>query len=145
MSDKAKSGDMVKVHYKGSLEDGEVFDTSAGREPLEFTVGSGQVIPGFDEAVIGMGIGESKTKHIPSEEAYGPRRNDLQMQVERAKLPDTLDLKVGAMLGIQSHTGDVTRVTVTDLTDDTVTLDANHPLAGKDLTFEIELVEILAA
>lgn len=136
---------MVKVHYKGSLEDGEVFDSSTGKEPLEFTVGAGQVISGFDEAVVGMEVGESKTQRIPAGEAYGPRREELQMHVDRAKLPDTIELELGAMLGIQSPTGDVTRVTVTGLTDELVTLDANHPLAGKDLTFEIELVEILAA
>jgi FKBP-type peptidyl-prolyl cis-trans isomerase 2 len=142
---KVKKGDTVKVHYTGSLVNGQVFDSSQGKEPLEFTVGAGEVIGGFENAVIGMGVGESKTEHIQSQNAYGPRREELQLEVERSKLPPSLELEVGQMLGIESQAGEVTRVTVAGVNDQSVTLDANHPLSGKDLKFDIQVVEILAA
>ena len=145
LMEKVKPGDTVKVHYTGSLENGQVFDSSEGKEPLEFTVGAGEVIGGFEKAVVGMAVGESKTEHIPSQNAYGPRREELQLEVERTKLPPSLEIEVGQMLGIQSPTGEVTRVTVAGVQDNSVTLDANHPLAGKDLKFDIEVVDILAA
>jgi peptidylprolyl isomerase len=122
-----------------------VFDSSEGKEPLEFTVGAGEVIGGFENAVIGMAVGDSKTERIPSQDAYGPRRDELRLEVERSKFPPTLDIEVGQMLGIEAPTGEVTRVTVAGVQDETVILDANHPLAGKDLKFDIEVVQILAA
>jgi len=138
----AKDGDTVKVHYTGTLGDGTTFDTSVEREPLEFTLGAGQVIPGFEEAVIGMQVGQSKTVTIPSEEAYGPHSDELIMVVERDQLPEGLDPEVGQQLQTQGADGRTTIVVVTEVSETTITVDANHPLAGKDLTFEIELVEI---
>jgi FKBP-type peptidyl-prolyl cis-trans isomerase 2 len=143
--ERVKPGDTVKVHYRGCLENGQVFDSSEGNEPLEFTAGAGEVIGGFDRAVMGMAVGESKTQHILSQDAYGPRREELEFEVERSKFPPSLEIEVGQTLGIQSPTGEVTRVTVAGVQDNSVTLDANHPLAGKDLKFEIEVVEIRAA
>ena len=139
---KAKSGDTVKVHYTGTLEDGTVFDTSVEREPLEFTVGQGQLIPGFEQAVIGMKIGDLKTINIPADQAYGPYRDDLILVIERDQLPEDLDPEVGQQLQMTQADGEVVRVMVSDVSEATVTIDANHPLAGKDLTFEIELIEI---
>ena len=139
---KAESGDTVKVHYTGTLEDGTVFDTSVGREPLEFTLGQGQLIPGFEQAVIGMKIGDSKTVNIPADQAYGPYRDDLIQVIERDQLPEGLDPEVGQQLQMTQADGEVVRVMVSDVSEATITIDANHPLAGKDLTFEIELIEI---
>ncbi len=138
----ASSGDTVKIHYTGTLEDGSVFDSSRGREPIEFTIGEGQVIAGFEQAVVGMSPGDSKTATIPAAEAYGPRHDEMMMQVERDRLPDDLDPEVGMRLRIDRGEGQDMVVNVTEVTDSHVTIDANHPLAGKDLTFELELVEI---
>jgi len=138
----AKSGDIVKVHYTGTLEDGTVFDTSVEREPLEFTLGQGQLIPGFEQAVIGMKVGDLKTIEIPADQAYGPHRDDLILVIERDQLPVDLDPKVGQQLQMMQADGRSIVVTITDVFETTVTIDANHPLAGKKLTFEIELVEI---
>jgi len=138
----ANDGDTVKVHYKGTLEDGTVFDTSRGREPLEFTLGGGTIIPGFEEAVKGMQVGQTKTVTIPAEEAYGPHRDELVMVIERDKLPEGLNPAIGQQLQMQQADGRTAVVVVTDVSETTITIDANHPLAGKDLTFEIELVEI---
>ena len=138
----AKDGDTVHIHYTGKLDDGQVFDTSVNRDPLSFTLGEGQVIPGFEEAVRGMAKGESKTTTIPPENAYGPRQEALKMAFPRAELPDGLEPQVGQTLNMQTAEGQTFQVRVTDTTDDTVQLDANHPLAGEALTFEIELVEI---
>ncbi|MBU2491358.1 MAG: peptidylprolyl isomerase [Bacteroidetes bacterium] len=137
-----KTGDKVKVHYKGTLNDGSVFDSSEGRDPLEFEVGSGQVIPGFDQAVVGLTVGESKTVNIPSEEAYGPYQENMVLAIERDKFPEGLNLTVGEQLQVPSQGGQPVVVVIKDVTDDKVTLDANHPLAGEDLNFNIELVEI---
>jgi len=137
-----KTGDKVKVHYKGTLNDGSVFDSSEGRDPLEFEVGSGQVIPGFDEAVVGLTVGESKTVNIPSEEAYGPYQENMVLAIERDKFPEGLNLTVGEQLQVPSQGGQPVVVVIKDVTDNKVTLDANHPLAGEDLNFNIELVEI---
>ena len=139
----AKSGDKVKVHYKGTLNDGSVFDSSEGREPLEFVVGSGQVIPGFDNAVMGLSVGESKSVNIPSAEAYGPYQENMVLAIEKDKFPAGLSLTVGEQLQIPSQNGQPVVVVIKEVTDDKVTLDANHPLAGQDLNFNIELVEIM--
>jgi peptidylprolyl isomerase len=141
----AKKGDTVAVHYTGTLGDGTVFDSSRERQPLEFQLGSGQVIPGFDAAVEGLEQGQTVKTTIECEKAYGQRNEELVLQAPRANIPEGVQLEVGRRLQARSQDGQVTRVTVTEVTDDTVTLDANHPLAGQDLTFEIELVEIRAA
>lgn len=137
----AKTGDRVRVHYRGTLDDGSVFDDSEGREPLEFTIGSGQVIPGFDRAVTGMNVGDARTVTIPAGEAYGARRDELVLSVPRGNLPDDMDPVVGDRLQL-SQEGQSFVVTVTDVSADAITLDANHPLAGQDLTFELQLVDI---
>jgi len=139
----AQLGDTVKVHYTGTLEDGTVFDSSIDREPLEFTIGEGKLIPGFEEAVVGMSQGESKTVEIPSDEAYGSYYEELVFVVERDQLPPDLQPEVGQQLQFQQEDGTIVTLTVIDVSELSVTLDANHPLAGKDLTFEIQLVEIL--
>lgn len=137
----AKSGDTVRVHYTGKLEDGSVFDSSDGRDPLEFTVGSGQVIPGFDQAVTGMSPGDERQVKISAAEAYGDRKDDLVIVVERAQLPPDIDPAVGQQLQL-SQEGRAFVVTVADVNERSITLDANHPLAGEDLTFDLQLVEI---
>lgn len=138
----AKQGDTVKVHYTGKLDDGTVFDSSAGRDPLEFTVGSGQLIAGFDAGVTGMSIGESKTVQIPSADAYGPHHEEMVIAVGREEFPPDLAPAIGDQLQMRHDTGQIMMVTVIEVSDANVTLDANHPLAGKDLTFELELVEV---
>ncbi len=137
-----KRGDNVKVHYTGTLSDGTVFDSSTGLEPLSFAVGSGQVIPGFDDAVVGMQVGESKTVHIPAEKAYGYRNEELVLQAPVEQIPPDLNPEVGMRLEMGGANGEILRVMVTDLTDSHITLDANPPLAGEDLHFAIELVEL---
>ena len=139
---KAKKNDNVKVHYTGKLDDGTEFDSSRGKEPLEFTVGKRDVIAGFDAAVVGMAVGESRTVKIPVGEAYGARREDLVIRVEIAKFPPHIKPELGLHLQINQPEGPVLNVLITDITDKEITLDANHPFAGKDLTFDIELVEI---
>jgi len=140
---KAQEGDTVKVHYTGKLKDGSVFDTSENREPLEFTLGQGQLIPGFEKAVIGMEEGNKTTVSIPSDEAYGERQSELEVQVSLEELPSEIEPEEGMQLQLkQNDSGQAIPVVVTEVTDETVTLDANHPLAGKDLTFDIELVNI---
>ena len=138
----AKLNDKVSVHYTGKLDDGTVFDSSVQREPLEFTVGEGQVIPGFENAVVGMETGDSKTVRIPADEAYGQRRDDMLIEVERDQFPPHIEPEVGQQLQVRQANGQPVVVSVAEVSDDNVTLDANHPLAGKDLTFEIELVHI---
>jgi FKBP-type peptidyl-prolyl cis-trans isomerase 2 len=142
MSD-AKSGDTVRIHYTGTLPDGSTFDSSAGRDPLEFTVGSGQIIPGLDRAIDGMSVGEKKTVEVPASEAYGDRNPEGVQTVPRAQVPDHIPLDPGTQLQVQTGDGRTLPVTVADVTEEAVVLDANHPLAGKDLTFEVELVEIV--
>jgi FKBP-type peptidyl-prolyl cis-trans isomerase 2 len=140
---RAERGDTVRVHYTGRLEDGTVFDTSRDRHPLQFPIGEGRLIPpGIQQALVGMRPGESKTVRIPMEEAYGPYRESLVVTVDRDRFPEHLDLQVGQTLEITSSTGQVTVVTVTDMSDSEVTLDANHPLAGQDLILDLRLIEI---
>lgn len=138
----AEQGDTVTVHYTGRLEDGTVFDSSEGKDPLEFTVGEGRLIPGFEQGVLGMEPGQSKTVNIPSEDAYGPYDPELVTEVERSELPADLELEVGMQLQGSQPDGRVAIFTVKDFTNSTVTLDANHRLAGKDLIFDIEVVEV---
>jgi peptidylprolyl isomerase len=141
--EKAKADDTVKVQYTGKFEDGTVFDSSAGRDPLEFTLGKRMVIPGFEAAAMGMSPGEKKTVNIPAEEAYGPRREDMVMEVDRANMPSDIQPEVGQILQIGQSQDQMLQVMVTQVTEESVILDANHPLAGMDLVFEIELVEIV--
>ncbi|MFO0754458.1 MAG: peptidylprolyl isomerase [Thermodesulfovibrionales bacterium] len=138
--EKAHDGDRVKVHYTGRLSDGTVFDSSEGCEPLAFTLGEGHLIQGFESAVAGMSVGEKKTVIIPAGEAYGPRRDDLVVRVERSQVPRDIDLEVGMGLQIKQNGGAI-QVVVTEMDENGVTLDANHPLSGQDLTFDIQLVE----
>jgi FKBP-type peptidyl-prolyl cis-trans isomerase 2 len=139
----AKSGDTVRIHYTGTLSDGSTFDSSKGRDPLEFKLGTGQVIAGFDAAVDGMRTGEAKTVEIPADQAYGPHNAEGRHSFPRDKVPDNVPLETGTQLQLQSSQGQPMMVTIAEVTDDAVILDANHPLAGKDLTFQIELVEIV--
>ncbi|SKA70405.1 FKBP-type peptidyl-prolyl cis-trans isomerase [Desulfobaculum bizertense] len=138
----AKSGDTVKIHYTGTLSDGTEFDSSREREPLEFALGAGAVIPGFDAAVEGMEVGEKKTVNIPCAEAYGERVEQAIAVVPREHFPEDLKPEVGMSLQVPREDGTPIIVTVTEISEEAVTLDGNHPLAGQDLTFEIELVEI---
>jgi peptidylprolyl isomerase len=138
----AKSGDTVTIHYTGTLEDGTEFDSSAGRDPLQFTVGSGQVIPGFDQAVEGMAVGDKKSVHIEPEQAYGPRQDQMIHEVPKSALPPNLEPEIGMGLQARNQQGENIRLTVTDVGEETITVDANHPLAGKALHFEIELMQI---
>lgn len=139
----AKAGDTVQVHYKGTLSDNSVFDSSEGRDPLEFTIGSEQVIPGFDSAVNGMKMGDKKTVTIQSSDAYGEHRAELIINLDRERLPEDLKPEIGRQLQLSGPEGQTAVMTIIDFNDTTITLDANHPLAGKDLTFEIELVGVV--
>jgi FKBP-type peptidyl-prolyl cis-trans isomerase 2 len=138
----AKRGDTVHVHYTGSLEDGTIFDSSESRAPIVLTLGGGDVIPGFEEAIVGMSIGDKKIETIDVQRAYGDRRDDLIFRVDRERLPSDEELLVGDVLRVGFPDGGSTTVQVTAVDGDTVTLDANHPLAGKTLVFELELVSI---
>ena len=138
----AKRGDTVRVHYRGTLDDGTEFDSSAGSDPIAFTIGSGQVIPGFENAIEGMAPGEKKTERIDAGNAYGGRRDDMVFTVGREQMPEDADVEVGDMLQVGFPDGSNATVQVAAIDERSVTLDANHPLAGKDLTFELELVSI---
>ena len=139
----AQAGDNVKVHYKGTLPDGQLFDSSEGREPLAFQLGSGQVIKGFDDGVTGMEIGDKKTINIPNEDAYGPVNEEMIINFDRSQIPAEIPLEVGGTLNMhQDGNGQVIPVVIKDVTEEFVLLDANHPLAGQDLIFELELVGI---
>ena len=138
----AKTGDQVSLHYTGTLNDGTVFDSSKGSEPLRFTLGANQVIPGFDNAVVGMAPGDTKVVHIPVDQAYGPRRDEMILEVPPQEFPPDVEPQVGDRLQIRQADGKSFPVTVSDVRDDAVTLDGNHPLAGEDLNFEIELLAI---
>jgi len=138
----AKRGDLVHVHYSGRLDDEAVFDTSEGRDPLIFQLGKGQVVPGFDKAVAAMEMGEKKTVTIPAAEAYGPRVDQLTFTAPVKNLPPGFEPRVGEMMGLETRDGRQMDVVITHVDDRVVKMDGNHPLAGKDLTFDIELVKI---
>ncbi|NIM91841.1 MAG: peptidylprolyl isomerase [Candidatus Aminicenantes bacterium] len=140
----AKNGDKIKVHYTGKFEDGTVFDTSEERGPLEFTIGEGEVIPGFEKSIVGMEVDEKKTVTISPEEAYGPRREELIWERKKSEFPEGITPAVGKQVGVRLNQPDAPLINaiITDVSEDTVTLDANHPLAGKTLVFDIELVGI---
>ena len=138
----AKTGDTVKIHYTGTLDDGTQFDSSEGRDPLEFEVGSGQVIPGFDKAVEGMAVGDEKAVSIEPEDAYGPRHDQMIQEVPKTALPDNLTPEVGMGLQAQGQDGQVINLTVTEVGEESITVDGNHPLAGQALNFDIQLVDI---
>ena len=140
--EKAKTGDSVEVHYKGTLEDGSVFDTSEGREPLKVVLGENRLLKDFEDAVLGMAIGEKKRVVIEAEDAYGEVRSDLVIRVDLANLPENIDPEVGMEFKLKSPEGQEFIVAITAIDDQSVTLDANHPLAGKQLTFDIELAKI---
>jgi peptidylprolyl isomerase len=138
-----KPGDTVRIHYTGTLADGSTFDSSAGRDPLEFTVGSGQIIPGLDIALPGMAVGDKKVVEVPCAQAYGEADPNARQAVPRGEIPADIPLDLGTQLQVQTPTGQVMQVVVAEVTDTEVTLDANHPLAGRDLTFAIELMDIV--
>jgi peptidylprolyl isomerase len=138
-----KKGDKVKVHYHGRLTSGETFDKSEGREPLEFEVGGGNVIKGFDDGVTGMTVGDKKTITIPFNEAYGPRNPDMLIEMPKERFPQDMEIEVGMPLGMSDGQGQQFQVVITEIKENIVMLDANHPLAGHDLVFDLELVEII--
>jgi peptidylprolyl isomerase len=137
-----KVGDTVRIHYTGTLNDGSTFDSSEGRDPLQFEVGSGQIIPGLDKELPGMAVGDKKTVNIPAAEAYGEKNPQMQQAIPREQIPANIPLELGMRLQMQTPEGQVIPVTVAAVDEQTVTLDANHPLAGKDLTFDFEVVSI---
>ena len=138
----AMEGNTVRVHYTGKLDDGTVFDSSAGGDPLEFTIGQGQMIPGFERGVVGMELGETRTVIVAADQAYGVHRPDGVFEIDRSEIPTTIPLEVGMQLQATGPGGRPVSMTVAALSEDKITMDANHPLAGKDLTFEIELVGV---
>ncbi len=141
---KAKEGDTVKVHYTGKLKDGRIFDSSRDGDPLELRLGAGQVIPGFEKELVGMSPDETKTFEVTAEDAYGPYQEELVAEIEKERVPEDLNLEIGQQLVLRQGTqGQAVRVTVKDISEEGVTLDANHPLAGEDLIFEVQLVKIV--
>ncbi len=137
-----KENDTVKVHYTGKLKDGQVFDTSEGKDPIEFTLGKGQLIPGFEKGLLDMKVNEKKTITIPKEEAYGEPREDLVQEVEKTQLPEEIKPEVGMGLVSKTPDGREMNLVVAEVKDETIVVDGNHPLAGKDLVFDLEVVEI---
>jgi len=138
----AKAGDTVQVHYTGKLDDGTVFDSSVGGEPIEFVLGEHHVIPGFEEGVTGMEVGETKTILIPCDQAYGPHMDEMILTIPREQVPPHITLGLGEMLELRQPSGEALTVRITELSDASVTLDGNHPLAGEDLTFDLQLAAI---
>ncbi len=139
----ARNGDTVKVHFTGKLENGEVFVKSEEDQPVDLTLGIGELIPGVERAIVGMGVGEKKTITVPPEEAYGPKREDLMVEIDKSKLPEHVTPTIGKSLRIPQSDGDDINVIISDMTENKVTLDANHPLAGSTLFFDLELVGIV--
>lgn len=139
----AKPGDTVRIHYTGTLTDGTQFDSSVGNEPLEFTLGEGQVIPGLEAGIAGMNVGEKQTVDVESEQAYGSHDPQKVQKVDRQMVPEDIDLQLGMQLGARTQSGQQVSFTVIDIQDSEITIDANHPLAGRDLKFDVELVEIV--
>jgi len=140
---KAKNGDTVTVHYTGKLEDGTVFESSESRKPLELTIGQGTVIPAFEQAVVGMSPGDSKTEKVPADQAFGPYREELIVEVDRQNIPADVRLEVGKRFQLPDQNGQITHAKVTNISESKVSFDTNHPLARDDLIFDIELLEIL--
>jgi len=138
----AQAGDTVQVHYTGKLDDGTVFDSSMGGKPIEFTLGANQVIDGFERGVLGMAVGDTKTIIIPADQAYGPYHDELVLVLERSRFPEHLTPQVGQMLQLQRPDGEPIEAMITEVSDEFVTMDANHPLAGEQLTFDLELMHI---
>ncbi len=139
----AKLHDTVRVHYTLSLEDGSVFDSTEGKEPFQFTIGEGMVIPGFEKGILGMKEGETRVFSVPPEDGYGPYNEDLVLKIDRSYIPPHIDPKVGMVLRVYAPHGGTTLVTVKEVGEETIMLDANHPLAGKELRFQVTLLEIL--
>ena len=139
----AKDGDTVRVHYTGRLDDGSEFDSSKGRDPIEFKIGDGDILKGVEDAVVGLEPGQSNSVTLPAQDAYGERRDDMIQEIERNVLPGDIEPEVGLQLQAQSPGGNPMLLTITEVEDEKITVDANHPLAGKDLTFDLELVEIV--
>jgi len=137
-----KNGDSVKVHYTGTLEDGRVFDTSKGRDPLEFKAGDGQIITGFENAILGMKVGETRDFEVSPDEAYGHRQEEMVLEVPVGEFPDHIAPKIGMRLQLKQQQGSPLEVVITDISNEAVTLDGNHPLAGQTLHFQVELLEI---
>ncbi|MEX0608250.1 MAG: peptidylprolyl isomerase [Balneolaceae bacterium] len=138
-----QKGNIVKVHYTGRLSDGSIFDSSVTRDPLQVTLGEGQLIPGFEDALIGMNVGDKTTTEIPAAEAYGDRRDDLEVNIEKSQLPEDIDPEVGMQLQLNQPNGQPVPVQITKVEDENIVIDANHPLAGKDLSFDIEVIDIV--
>ncbi|WIY52997.1 peptidylprolyl isomerase [Devosia sp. YIM 151766] len=141
----AQSGDLVRINYSGRLLDGTSFDSSEGRAPLEFTIGQGQVISGLEQHLTGMETGQKSTVTIPAEAAYGPRREEAIQQLDRAKMPSGIDPQIGTQLQARTADGGMLPIRIVGVDEHSVTVDANHPLAGQDLVFEVELVEVIKA
>lgn len=139
----AKSGDTVRIHYTGRLPDGTVFDSSQGRDPLQFTLGAGEIIPGLEKGIVGMAVGDNSTVTVAAPEAYGMHDPNQIQKVPREMIPDDIELQPGLQVGARTPTGENLTLTVIEVEDEHVTMDANHPLAGKDLIFDVELVEIV--
>lgn len=141
MSEEIKAGDTISVNYTGRFEDGTVFDSSEAKKPLKFTVGAGQLIQGFDEAVVGMKLGEKKTINLPPEEAYGVHQDGMVIDIPKAQIPEDMKVEVGMRLHLRDPEGNPVPAVVTEITDEVVKMDANHPMAGKTLVFDIEIAE----
>ena len=138
----AKTGDTVKVHYTGTFDDGIQFDSSIGQDPLLVKIGAGETIPGFEKGLEGMGVGDKKTINIPAVEAYGEHNPELIHEVPRADIPEEIDLEVGLELTAQGPDGNSYILSIKEVNEETVTVDANHPMVGKNLNFELEMVDI---
>jgi peptidylprolyl isomerase len=139
----AKEGDMVKVHYTVKLGDGTIIGSTTNHEPLQFTIGEGQILPGFEQAVVGMNPGESKTIEVPADQSFGPHLDEMVVVIDRARLPGDFNPKIGEQVQFRQEDGQIATVLVTDVSGSSITIDANHPLSGKDLTFDIQFLEVV--